>query len=178
MQLTPIMDFSNLIRPAFVAFGVALAGCAANAPPPAQSASTTGAVEPAPLQAPEPGSGMKEAQAPQACPMSIPGTTVSTADVPSGVAVRFTTTSGGQVAALRARVRAMASARGSSGCDCPSMHDSNVPAPAVASVEDLAGGAALVYRADDPTRVAALRQQINLQFGTMRQGGCNMVAEH
>ena len=173
MHLTPIMDFSNVIRPAIVAFGVALGACAANPPPPAQTASTTSAVEPEP----EPGGGMKEAEAPQSCPMSIPGTTVSTADVPSGVAVRFTTASGGQVAALRARVRAMASARGPTGCDCPSMQGSNIPAPPAASVEDIDGGAALVYRAGDATRLAALRQQINLQFGTMRQGGCNMVAE-
>ena len=166
------------------------AGCASTSgerPAPAESAATAPAHE----------HGMG---AMAMCPMQVPGTTATTADVEGGVALSFTTST--DVADGRQRVRRMAEMHnqhhsggmmmGPQGAgSAPGEHEHErgaccggervsggmmmVPA-ATASVEDVQGGARLVLRPRDPAQLEALREHVRMHAARMAQGECPMMA--
>jgi hypothetical protein len=103
------------------------------------------------------------------CPMDVSGTSVTTADVEGGVALSFTTSSG-DVADLRQRVRRMAEMHSH-------MHGEGgmVMPPATATIEDIPGGARLILRPEDPAQLAALREHARMQASAMTRGECPMM---
>ncbi|MGE5186740.1 MAG: hypothetical protein ACM31C_32020 [Acidobacteriota bacterium] len=123
------------------------------------------------------------------CPTAIPGTQVSVDDTHDGVALTFTTT--GDVAQVRASVRAMAqhhsamvqarpgrgmgpgagrmgAGRMGAGMMGPGMGT----VPSTATVEDVDGGARLVLAPNDPARLAELRERARAHATMMVGGRC------
>lgn len=104
------------------------------------------------------------------CPMQIPGTTVASIDVDLGVALAFTTSSG-DVGELRSRVARMAE-----------MHNHRhaaggmMPA-ATATAEDIADGARMILRPNDPAQLDALREHARMHAERMSHGECPMLME-
>jgi hypothetical protein len=132
------------------------------------------------------------------CPMSVEGVQVAAEDVEGGAALSFTTATG-DVGALRAQVVQIAerhNARhasassprgdccqqaGQGGSGHPGKHAAmgkglGMPMmAAMASVEEVAGGARLVLRADDPSQLETLRQHVHRHAEMMSSGGCSCV---
>ena len=136
------------------------------------------------------------------CPMQVPGTAVSVDDVEGGVAISFST-SQGNVADLRQRVRSMAEMHNRHQADGMMMgggpHESGAGAghehktddaaghsggammggmmmPATtATVEDTDQGARIVVRPRDPADLAGLRQHARMNAAKMSQGECPMM---
>lgn len=149
------------------------------------------------VPAPQADPGAMPACVMQACPMAVPGTTLSAADTADGEAVTFTTTPEG-VADLRSRVHAMAEMHNrhhqgagpdpspggmqqggmmGGGHMGPSggMHASMMPPPSRAAVEDVAGGARLVVTPDDPAQLERLRTSLRERTRHMQDtGACGM----
>jgi hypothetical protein len=140
-----------------------LAGCA----------STSGAKrEPTNSAATPPAQGSGMGTMADKCPVKVSGTKVMAADVEGGAALAFTTSSG-DVAELRQRVRGMAE-----------MHDRKhatggmmMPA-STASAEDVEGGARLVLRPKDPAQLEGLRKHARMHAEKMSSGECPMMAPH
>jgi hypothetical protein len=129
------------------------------------------------------------------CPMSIPGTQVAAKDTSTGEALTFTTTSPGQVPALREKVHAMADmhnrhhASGEEqagmggmmhggmmgGGDMPMME---MPPPSHAAVEDLPEGARIVVTPNDSADRQRLQSTIRSHAEQMQQHGCGVMMEH
>ena len=151
----------------------------------------------------EHGTGMKG----DICPMQVPGTTVTSADVEGGVALAFST-SAGDVAELRKRVRRMVDMHnhahkadgttmgGASSGAADSAHehgattgtgheasgrqgmmmDTAMMMPAAsASVDDIEGGARVVFRPKDPAQLDALREHVRKRSVRMAGGQCPMM---
>jgi hypothetical protein len=110
------------------------------------------------------------------CPAQVPGTTVTPVDVEGGVALAFTTSTGG-VAELRQRVHRMAEMhdRQAGGPGVRMDHGMTMPA-ATASAEDIEGGARLVLKPKDPSQLEALRQHAQMHARMMARGECPMMA--
>lgn len=132
------------------------------------------------------------------CPMNVEGVQVAALDVEGGVALSFITATG-DVGALRSQVALMAErhnahhARVSSPRDGysqqPGQGGSGYPGKragmgkgmgtpmmaAVASFEEVPGGAQLVLKADDPSQSETLRQHVRQHAEMMSSGGCNCV---
>jgi len=124
------------------------------------------------------------------CPMEVPGTQVSVADTPDGVAVVFTTS--GDVAQLRHRVQGMAAMHGkmsgegmaggmmkSDGMGSGGMMGSDHMKKMVASTarsEDVEGGARIVLTPQDPAQLPELRAHAREHAGHMASGHCPMAA--
>lgn len=167
-------------RTILVALGaLSLAGCATSSAH--ESTATQSAMQPAAAQP-----GMDGSEMSAMCPFTIPGTTVREQDVEGGGALVFTTTSPGDVKELRQRVANMAD-----------MHNQHVarhhqmgqgmggagPGPmevpnAQARVEDVEGGARIVYTPADPAQVPALREQLVRHASQMASGNCPMMKMH
>ncbi|MCA9529561.1 MAG: hypothetical protein KC543_05460 [Myxococcales bacterium] len=169
----------------------ALAGCASTSGAtgePTTSAATT------PAAGTAAGGYARDGQAgrmARTCPMRVPGTTVVAADVDGGAALTFTTTEG-DVAELRRRVRARADmhnkrmmkrqqcAADASSTQCQArrrdaaMAGREAMPPATASVEDVDHGARLVVRPKDPSQVDALRERVHMKAERMASGQCPM----
>ncbi len=106
------------------------------------------------------------------CPMQVPGTTVTAADVEGGVALSFTTSTG-DVADLRQRVRRMAEMHSQMH---GRMHGQGGMMPAATtSVEDITGGARVILRPGDPAQLEALREHARMQAARTAQGECPMM---
>lgn len=141
----------------------------------------------------------------QMCPMNVPGTQVSAADVATGEALTFTT-SPENAAALREKVHAMAemhnrhhagAEQGSGGMQHGAMGHGGMggmgatgemggmghgamggmqmPPPSRASVEDLPDGARITVTPNDPADLQRLQSTIRAHAEHMQQHGCEMM---
>jgi hypothetical protein len=116
------------------------------------------------------------------CPMDVPGTKVSVADTPDGVAITFTTTS--DVAELRQRVHHVAEMHehrmqggmGSGGMGSGHMMMKMVPSTARA--EDVDGGARIALTPNDPAQLADLRAHVHEHAAQMANGHCPTMEHH
>jgi hypothetical protein len=90
-------------------------------------------------------------------PLTVPGTTVSVSDTPTGAAMTFRTGEA-EVAGVRRRVQLMVERHNSGGGGGP-MHRM-MPASR-ASYEAVPDGARLIFAAEDPNQRGALRQSIS-----------------
>ena len=132
------------------------------------------------------------------CPMAVPGTQVTAADTPDGVAVTFTTSSPEAVPDLRARIHAMADryerrhASGQAMQDGPPSGDreagsagsgspggQQMPAPSRAVVEDVDGGSRVTITPNDPSELETLRAHVMQRVAHMQEtGSCDMGNGH
>ncbi len=113
-----------------LAVGTALAGCASTSGPRSEPATSA-----APASAHQHGDGDQAGMMAAMCPMQVPGTNVAAAEIDGGIGLTFTTTTG-DVAELRQRVRSMAEMHNQPGGHKKmkmkmkgKMHDHGVPAP-------------------------------------------------
>ena len=125
------------------------------------------------------------------CPLQLQGTTATVEDVDGGVAIRFTTT--GDVAELRRRVtervawhtagphpgmgpgRGMGQGGRGAGRGAPVMAHQEMMA-ADARVEEVEGGARMVFTPPDPARLEALRSEVRAHAAQMTATGqCPMM---
>ncbi len=130
------------------------------------------------------------------CPLALPGAQIRSEVTADGVALVFTT-GGGDPAELRDRVQRMAdrhnaaqapaaepdgaggaageksggmtSTEGAHGMD---MHGAARSVPSRAAVEEIAGGARVVFTPSDPAQVGMLREQIRVHGKDMASTGC------
>ena len=136
------------------------------------------------------------------CPMQVPGTTVAATEVEGGISLSFTTTTG-DVAELRQRVRRMAEMHnqpgghrmmGSHGAPAPGAgaeHQHGAQAGAghegggrggmmmpatTGSAEDIEGGARLMLQPKDPAQLGALREHVRMKAKRMAGGECPMMS--
>jgi hypothetical protein len=171
-----------------------LAGCGA-----ADTAETEHAPLP-PMEQPGQPTAQKQAQpvVDRNCPLALPDAQMVSEVTADGVALVFRTTGGGDPAELRARVHqmaerhneaqvpaedlaaksetagdGMASAEGAHGMD---MHGAAREVPSRAAVEDIAGGARVVFTPADPAKVGLLREQIRLHGKEMASTNCSASA--
>ncbi len=170
---------------------VVLAGCGA-----ADSTDTEHAPLP-PMEQPDQPRAPAQAQAAadRDCPLALPGAQMVSEVTADGVALVFTT-SGGDAGELRARVHQMAerhneaqvpdaataseqagdgmgTAEGAHGMD---MHGAAREVPSRAAVEDIAGGARIVFTPSDPAKVGLLREQIRVHGKEMASTNCAQKA--
>lgn len=116
------------------------------------------------------------------CPMDVPGTKVSVADTPDGVALTFTTT--GDVSKLREHVYGMAAMHehmmqegsGSGGMGSGGMMMKMVPS--TARSEDVEGGARIVLTPKDAAQLSELRAHVREHATQMTSGHCPMMMQH
>ena len=126
------------------------------------------------------------------CPMSVPGTQVSAAEISTGEALTFTT-SPDQAAALREKVHAMADMHnshhasgdaghggmgdmmGHGGMGAGGMEGMQMPPPSRAAVEDLPDGARLLVTPNDPADLKQLQSTVRKHAEHMQQDGCGMM---
>lgn len=168
-----------------------LAGCGA-----ADSTETEHAPLP-PLEQPgqSPARRQQQPAADRDCPLALPGVQMISEVTADGVALVFKTTGGGDPAELRARVHqlaerhnerqvpaddtatrreqegdGMASAEGAHGMD---MHGAAREIPSRAAVEEIAGGARIVFTPSDPAKVGLLREQIRVHGKEMASSNCS-----
>lgn len=188
----------RLVRGMIMTAGVAaLAACGGSKPRetvPASSLPPTGVEAPAASAPAAGGHAMHGHGAGEACPMEVPGTTVSAQDVEGGVALAFTTSSP-QVDEVRRRVQHMAAMTEGEGIDdtqgkTPAetgehegmhegMHEGakeeTAPLAEVvdsATAENIENGARLTLRTDDPAELAQLRQRAREHAQMMARGEC------
>ena len=128
------------------------------------------------------------------CPMNVPGTQVSAADVATGETLTFTTTD--QVAELRSRVHAMAEMHnkhhaaggmhqgmmgrgtGSGKAMGGGMMGEGMMMPASrAMVVDLDKGASIMLTPDDPADLQKLQSAARMHAQKMQQSGCGMMGQ-
>ena len=94
------------------------------------------------------------------CPLALPGAQLRSEVTADGVALVFTT-GGGDPTELRDRVQRMAD-----------QHNA-APAPdSRAAVEEIDGGARVVFTPSDPARVGVLREEIRVHGKEMASTGC------
>jgi hypothetical protein len=125
------------------------------------------------------------------CPMQVPDTTVSATDTLDGEALTFTTSSG-QVAELRRRVRAMADMHNQHHASATTTmqggtghggmmggaamgHGEMMPPPSRAAVQDVDDGARIVVAPNEPAQAAHLRSAVRLHAQHMQREGCGMM---
>lgn len=148
-----------------LAVATVLAGCASTSG--AGSEPMMGAAT-----APDPGAPAEAGMMASMCPMKVPGTTVAATEVEGGVGLAFTTTTG-DVAELRKRVRSMAEMHNKPGGVM--MMDGGMKMPAAtASVEDGEGGAQLILKPKDPAQLGTLREHARMKAQGMADGECPM----
>lgn len=117
------------------------------------------------------------------CPMQVPGTTVQSLDMEDGSALVFRT--GGDVDALRERVRALAAMHnrmhamgegpghhGRHGHRAGAAQPRHPMVPSSAFVQDIEGGSILLLKPRDPAQLGALRAHVTQMAERMSQGQC------
>ena len=127
------------------------------------------------------------------CPMHVPGTTVTSANVEGGAAMVFTTKAGGSFE-LRRRVGHMAEQHnthnlaggrmvGGPGLNArgqrsgPRMLGDGMMMPAAtATVEDIDGGSRLVLHSTAPAGLEKLRAHVRMRVSRMDKGDCPMIS--
>lgn len=127
------------------------------------------------------------------CPMKVEGTTAVASEVEGGMGLSFTTTTG-NVAELRQRVRRMAEMHNQpggmmGGSDAEHQHGTQagheggmkmgggmMMPSATASAEDIEGGARLVLQPKDLAQLGALREHVRMKAQRMAGGECPMMA--
>ncbi len=127
------------------------------------------------------GSGQHPGSMGDMCPMKIKGTTAHAEDVERGAALLFTTT--GDVTEVRGRVGKMAAmhtsmhARGMGGMAGDggmAMKKGEMMASSV-KVDEIEGGARVVFTARDVSKVDALRAEVRDHAAHMATGDCPMM---
>lgn len=108
------------------------------------------------------------------CPLHVPDTILRAEDVELGGALVFTTP--GDVADLRRRVRLMADVFDHNRDTLArALEASATLPPALRFVEDVAGGARIVFRPADTSALDTFRQQIAQQAVRLARGQCPML---
>jgi len=107
------------------------------------------------------------------CPMSVTGTVVAASDVVNGEALTFTT--GGEVAELRTRVRAMAKIHNEPHAG-NAMNGESMPASR-ATVTDVEGGATLLFVPSAAGDLEEIQAAIRASVERMRRDGCEMMGQ-
>ena len=147
---------------------VLLAGCGA-----AEGTDT----EKAPLPAMESSAGQpKEGKAAPAttdsgCPLALPGAQLRSEVTADGVALVFTT-SGGDGAELRDRVQRMADRHNAAAPPVEPNAAGKKPPASRAAVEEISGGARVVFTPTDPAQVGVLREHIRVHGKEMAEASC------
>lgn len=156
------------------AVGTVLAGCASTSS--ARSEPTTGAAA-APAHQHDHGNGDQAGMMAGMCPLQVPGTTVASTEVEGGIALSFTTTTG-DVAELRQRVRRMAEMHNQPGGGHMMMgsHGGMMMHAATASAEDIEGGARLILQPKEPAQLGELREHVRMKAQRMAAGECPMMS--
>ena len=106
------------------------------------------------------------------CPMTLPGTTMTTSDTESGIAVDFTTQPD-NVVELRRRVEHMAAMHSGIASHEGMMKDQMIPG--TAAYEPLENGARLMLTPKDPDKLAEFKNQVRTHVEQMKKGGCSMM---
>jgi hypothetical protein len=99
-------------------------------------------------------------------PLTVPGTTVTVVDTPTGAAMTFVAAPA-SVEDVRARVRAMAARHNTGGAPGGSRWHGQMP-PARASAEDVPDGARLIFEAEDPAQLQNLRNDVRAHADWLR----------
>lgn len=123
-----------------------------------------------------------------ACPMNVPGTTVTATDTANGETLTFTTT--GDVAALRSKVRQMAEMHnqhhaaggthdgmmggGMMGSGKGMEGNVKVP-PSNATVTDIENGASIALTPTSPADLQQLQAAVRTHANHMEKEGCGMM---
>jgi hypothetical protein len=121
------------------------------------------------------------------CPMSVPGARLSAADSPEGEVLTFTTAE--QPAALQSRVQAMAdlhNLRHASGAAHRATVGEGAPRgdrpwagtampPSYATVEEVARGAVLTVKPDDPDHLVQLQYALRVHAWRLQHQGCGLA---
>lgn len=188
------MKTIGFISTALTGLAVLLAGCASTSSGRIESPTSAATV-------PHEQGGMMA----DVCPMKVPGTTVTSADVEGGSALAFATSTG-NIAELRQRVRHMAEMHnrhyaaggvtmGDGGtasvqhereAGAVPVHDAGdregmilsggmMMTVATASVEDIESGARLILRPKNPAQIHALREHARIRARRMAGGECPMM---
>lgn len=125
------------------------------------------------------------------CPMMIVGTSVHAEDVAGGAALAFTTT--GDVNELRRRIAHMAEMHGKMaemhgkhhggsgggmGMHAGKMSGHDMMPAADVRVEEIEGGARLIFTAREPSELPALREHAQQHAAKMSSGECAMMKHH
>jgi hypothetical protein len=110
------------------------------------------------------------------CPLALPGAQVRSEVTADGVALVFTT-SGGDGGELRDRVQRMADRHNAAPPPAEEPNAAAVnPPPARAAVEEISGGARVVFTPTDPAKVGVLREHIRVHGKEMAEASCGEEA--
>lgn len=179
------------VRMIWVVLGVlALGGCATQQPDHGHTGTSTAARTAVGHHGGDRGSMMEHGAMGSMCPAHVAGTTTRVEHVPGGAALDFTTT--GDVTELRRRVAQMADMHNrhhaSDAQGAPTHEGSSqrrgmqegtkmIPA-AQAKVEEIHGGARIVFVPSDAGQLNALREHVGMMAERMPDEGCSMMMEH
>ena|SRR5687768_15202001 len=145
---------------------VLLVGCGA-----AEGTDTEKAPLPQAAPAVQPNEGKAAPVKDGGCPLALPGAQLRSEVTADGVALVFTT-SGGDGAELRDRVQRMAD-RHNAAAPAVEPDAAGKKAPASrAAVEEISGGARVVFTPADPAQVGVLREHIRVHGKEMAEAGC------
>lgn len=153
------------------AVGTVLAGCASTND---DRSRPTAAASTAPPHQHSPGDADQAGKMAKMCPMKVSGTTVAATEVDNGIGLSFTTTTG-DIAELRQRVRRMAQMHNQRG-DHTMMGGEMMMPPASAAAEDIEGGVQLVLQPRDSGQLGALREHVRTKARRMAGGECPMMS--
>ena len=104
------------------------------------------------------------------CPMTLPGTSLTTSDTETGIAINITTKPD-NVLELRRRVEHMAAMHGTGSNE--RMHGQMLPG--TATYEPIENGARLNLTPSDPEKLTEFRNQVRTHVEQMNKGGCSMM---
>ena len=110
------------------------------------------------------------------CPLALPGAQLRSEVTADGVALVFTS-SGGDGAELRDRVQHMVDRHNAARppAEAPNAAGKNPP-PSRAAVEEISGGARVVFTPTDPAKVGLLREHIRVHGKEMAEASCGEQA--
>jgi hypothetical protein len=106
------------------------------------------------------------------CPMTVPGTTLTTSDTNTGIAINMTTLTG-NVPEVRNRVVRMAAMHSGAASNEGMMRSEMLPG--TVSYEPIENGARLTLVPKDPEKLAEFRNQVRAHVEQMKKGKCSMM---
>jgi hypothetical protein len=106
------------------------------------------------------------------CPMTVPGTTLTTSDTNTGIAINVTTQTG-NVPELRNRVERMAAMHSGAASNEGMMRSEMLPG--TVTYEPIENGARLTLVPKEPERLAEFRNQVRAHVDQMKKGTCSMM---
>jgi len=104
------------------------------------------------------------------CPLEVSASNVEAVDIEGGAALAFTTKT--DVADLRRRVRRMADLENQTREWVAARLGNATLPPAHRMLDEVEGGARIVFRPADPSRIDELRAGVAAQAGRLISGGC------